>query len=169
MQKTIKIGNKDVTLDNNIVWAIHYRNQFGTDIVPSLMPLVAACFDVVSGLFNAEDIKDMNGQIDVAELLKKVDGDYFVEAISHASGFELVDVIHLTWALAKTADESIPEPEKWARDLGEFPLDVIGPALYDLIIKGVISSKNRKRLKNLKANLQPLHLTTSSSQPQSEG
>ena len=166
MQKTIKIGDKDVTLDNSIVWAIIYRNQFGTDIVPSLMPAIAACFDVMSGLFNTGE--DMTKEIDVSEILRKVDGDYFLEAISHISGVELVDIIHLTWALAKTADEKTPEPEKWAREIGDFPLDIIGPALFDLVIKGVVSSKNLRRLEILKRKLRPLNSTTSSSQQPKE-
>ena len=167
MQKTIKVGDKELTLDNNIVWALNYRNQFGHDIIPSLMPMVAAMFDVISGMVNSgEDLKD---EVDVYELMKKFDGEYFMDAMAHIGAFELVDIINLTWALAKTADEKTPEPEKWARDLGDFPLDIIGPAVFDLIVKGVVSTKNLKRLKNLKGKLQPLISMTSSSQQQSEG
>ncbi len=166
MQKTIKIGSKEVTLDNNIYWSLIYRNQFGTDIVSTLMPAVAACFDVISGMLNTGE--DMTKEIDVSELLQKIDGDYFINAISHIGAFELVDIIHITWALAKTADDSIPEPDKWARELGDFPLDDVMPVLFDLIFKGVISSKNRERLEDLKKRIQPLTLTPSSSQQPKE-
>ena len=76
---------------------------------------------------------------------------------------ELVDVvINVTWALAKCADENIPEPKRWIRQFEEFPLDVIVPEVYELIMKGFSSSKNWKRLEELRDNLkdlQPLHST----------
>lgn len=85
---------------------------------------------------------------------------------------EFVDtVINVTWAMAKAADESILPPKQWVRQFEEFPLDVVGPAVYDLVIRGFVSSKNLKRLKKIGKdlrNLQPSHSTTSSSQDSNE-
>ena len=50
MQKTIKIGDKEVILDNNIGWTMEYRNQEGKDIIPTLLPLMASMLDVFAGL-----------------------------------------------------------------------------------------------------------------------
>ena len=166
MEKIVKVGKKSVRLDNNITWALIYKNQFGKDIVPTLMPAIAAAFDVISGLFNTGE--DMNGKIDIYDVLKKVDGTYFLDAVIHLGGLELEDMIDLTWALAKTADDDIPEPFTWAKELGDFPLDEIAPAVFSLIAKGVVSSKNLKRLKDLKTKLQPSSSTTSFSPQQSE-
>ena len=167
MIKTIKIGDKSVTLDNSIVWALKYRNQFNKDIVPTIMPALAATLDVISGVLNNGE--DINGQIDVNKILKAVDGDYFLNAVIHIGEFEFTDFVHIVWALAKTADESIPEPEKWLREFDSFPVDIIAPAVFDLIVKGVVSSKNLKRLSDLRKRVQPLsNSTTSSSQQQSE-
>ena len=70
---------------------------------------------------------------------------------------EFVDVvINVTWAMAKAADESIEPPKKWVRQFDEFPLDVVGPAVFDMIIKGFVSSKNLKRLENLRTSLKEL-------------
>ena len=166
MIKTIQIGDKEVALDNNIVWALHYRSQFGKDIIPTLMPLLAAVLDVVSGVVRSGE--DVDGNIDVNKVLKTVDGDYVTDAIVHLSGLELNDFIEITWALAKTADETIPEPEKWLRQFDTFPLDVIGPEVFTMIAKGVMSSKNWTRLEGQLKNLQPKSSsTTSSSQRQS--
>lgn len=168
MQKTIKIGKKDVTLDNNIVWTLRYKSQFGKDIVPILMPAMAAILDVVSGVVKSGQTPD--GKIDIKDVLKTVDGEYFTNAIIHLSGLEFTDFLEITWALAKTADDKIPEPEKWYAEFDSFPVDVVGPAVFELIAKGVISSKNLKRLENLKKTLQPESTsTTSSSQRQKEG
>lgn len=166
MVKTIKIGNQSVALDNNIVWALNYRNQFGKDIIPTLMPAMAALLDVISGVVKSGETVD--GSIDMNKVLKTVDGDYFMDAMVHLSGLELNDFIELTWSLAKTADESVPEPEKWLRQFDSFPLDVIGPEVFTLIAKGVISSKNLKRLESLKKSLRPSTSTTSSSQQPKE-
>jgi hypothetical protein len=85
---------------------------------------------------------------------------------------EFVDVlINVTWAMAKAADEDIAPPKQWVKQFDEFPLDVVGPAVYDLVLKGFVSSKNLKRLKNLGKtvkNLQPSHSTTSSSPDSNE-
>ena len=74
--------------------------------------------------------------------------------------------------MAKAADETIEPPKQWVRKFEIFPLDVIGPEVFQMVLKGFISSKNLKRLKtageSLK-NLQPLHSTISSSQDSNEG
>lgn len=170
MEKTIKIGNKSIRLCNDIVWALNYRDQFGQDIVPTLMPALAAGIDILSGIAKTGAI---GGDIYADEILKKMDGDDLMNAIVHLGGLELTDLINITWALAKTADESIPEPRTWAKELGVFPIDEVAPAVIDLVAKGVVSSKNLKRLKDLKAKLRALQpkkssSTTSSSAPQSE-
>lgn len=152
MEKTIKIGNKDVRLNNNIGWAIAYRDQFGRDIVPSLMPMLAGAIDIFSGLIN-ETGKTEN--ITVADLAKVADGDALINAAVHVGALEFVDFINITWALAKCADEDIPEPKKWIKQFDSFPIDIIGPAVFDLILKGVISSKNLQRAKELKERIRP--------------
>ena len=160
MEKTIKIGDKDVRLSNNIGWALIYRDQFGRDIIPTLMPLLAGLLDVLGGLLR-------NGKTDnlsISDLAELMDGDELMNAYVHLSGLEFTDFINITWALAKCADESVPEPTQWVRQFDEFPVDVIGPAVFSLVLKGVMSSKNWKRLTSLKDKIQPLKSTPSSSQ-----
>jgi len=153
MEKTINIGNKEVRLNNNIGWTIDYRDQFGTDIIPTLLPMVAAALDLIKGLLDEmEDTSNLEWQ----DVLKTVDGDTLLDAVVHLGGLEFKDFINVTWAMAKCADETIPEPRTWVRQFEVFPLDEIVPAVFELIYKGVISSKNLTRLKNLKTlPLQP--------------
>lgn len=154
MEKTINIGNKEVRLNNNIGWTIDYRDQFGTDIIPTLLPMVAAALDLIKGLL--EEMEDTSN-LEWQDVLKTVDGDTLLDALVHLGGLEFKDFINVTWAMAKCADETIPEPRTWVRQFETFPLDEIAPAVFELIYKGVISSKNVTRLKNLKTgpNLQP--------------
>jgi len=153
MEKTIQIGNKEVRLNNNIGWTIDYRDQFGTDIIPTLLPMVAAALDLIKGLL--EEMEDTSN-LEWQDVLKTVDGDTLLDALVHLGGLEFKDFINVTWAMAKCADETIPEPRTWVRQFETFPLDEIAPAVFELIYKGVISSKNLTRLKNLKTlPLQP--------------
>ena len=164
MEKTIKIGKKSVRLNNNISWAIAYRDQFGRDIIPALMPLLASALDIISGLINETGKTD---EIDLADLAKLADGDALVNAVIHLGGFEFTDFICITWALAKCADEDIPAPREWVAQFDTFPIDVIAPEVFSLIFKGVVSSKNLKRLEDLKKRIQPSLISTQSSSPDS--
>lgn len=152
MEKTISIGNKDVRLNNNIGWTIDYRDQFGQDIIPTLMPMVAAALDLIKGLL--EEVED-TGDLEWRDLLKTLDGDTLIDALVHLGGLEFRDFINITWAMAKCADGSIPEPRTWVKQFEVFPVDEIAPVVFELIFKGVVSSKNLTRLKDIKKNLQP--------------
>lgn len=165
MEKTIKIGKKSVRLNNNICWAIVYRDQFGRDIIPALMPLLASALDIISGLINETGKTE---DIELADLAKLADGDALLNAVIHLGGFEFTDLICITWALAKCADEDIPAPREWIAQFDSFPIDVIAPEVFTLIFKGVVSSKNLKRLEDLKKRIQPTSISTQSSSPDSK-
>lgn len=152
MIKTITIDDKDIVLDNNVGWTLIYRDQFGRDIIPAIMPLLAGALDVVSGIFQEAGDKK---EITIESLAKLADGDTLINAMIHIGGFEFVDFINITWALAKNADDSIPEPNIWLKQFDEFPIDVIGPEVVKLIFKGMVSSKNLERLNGLMKNVQP--------------
>ena len=167
MEKIIKIGNKEVKLSNNVAWTMEYRDQFGKDIVPALMPLLISAVEGVSAVVAETGGKDIKAE-DIAEAIQGRVTDILLPMFQ----VEFVDtIINVTWAMAKAADEDIEPPKKWVRQFEEFPLDVIIPAVYELVVKGFASSKNLKRLKTLGAslkNLQPSHSMTSSSQDSSE-
>lgn len=169
MEKTINIGDKSVRLNNNIGWALAYRDQFGRDIIPALMPMLASALDIMSGIVEETGkTKDIRPD----DILKIVDGDRLTDAFIHLSGLEFADFINIVWALAKCADDDIPEPKEWVKGFETFPLDEIVPAVFGLIAKGVISSKNFERLKSIIGRLQPMktqsRLTPSSSQDSNE-
>ena len=167
MEKVIKLGKKEVRLSNNVAWTMEYRDQFGKDIVPTLLPVMAAAMEGISSVINSAGTDELTvGKI--AEALEGRAMDIMLPLFQ----VEFVDVIiDMTWAMAKAADEDIEPPKKWVRQFDEFPLDVVGPAVFDLALKGFVSSKNLKRLKKMGTslkNLQPSHSTTSSSQDSNE-
>lgn len=170
MEKTIKIGEKEVRLSNNISWAIIYRDQFGHDIIPTLMPMLAAALDIVSGVISEVG---SNGKVELKDLLQNMDGDKLLDAVIHLSGLEFVEFINITWAMAKAVDDDIPDPKTWVKGFDSFPVDTIAPDVCKLAFKGLVSSKNQKRLRDLKDAIkvtQPTSTSTqSSSQDSSEG
>lgn len=164
MIRTIEIGNKEVRLSNNIGWTMIYKDQFGHDIVSSLTPMLAAGLDLVSGFLS--DV-DTSKPVDAVDILKKIDGDVLIDAMAHLAGVELVDLINITWAMAKAMDDDLPEPKRWVKDFDEFPVDIIAPEVAKLAFKGMVSTKNLKRLMSLRERvktIQPLTSTPSSSQ-----
>ena len=165
MEKVIKIGEKEVRLSNNVAWTMEYRDQFNKDIVPAIMPLLSTMTEAISSVVS-ESGTDLTLQ-SLADAVQGRANDILLPMYQ----LELVDFINVTWAMAKAADEDIDPPRKWIRQFDDFPLDVIGPAVFELVMKGFVSSKNLIRLKGLKVkleNLQPSRSTTSSSQDSNE-
>lgn len=168
MEKIIKIGKQEVRLNNNVAWTMEYRDQFGKDIVPALMPILASLMEGVSTIISESG----SNEVTMADIADAVQGRS-MDVLLPMFQVEFVDVIiNVTWAMAKAADENIEPPKRWVRQFEEFPLDVIVPAVYELVLKGFVSSKNLKRLKKASAslrNLQPSLSTTSSSPDSNEG
>ena len=162
MEKIIKVGKQEVRLNNNVAWTMEYRDQFGKDIVPALMPILASLMEGVSTIISESG----SNEVTMADIADAVQGRS-MDVLLPMFQVEFVDtIINVTWAMAKAADESIEPPKRWVRQFEDFPLDVIVPAVYELVLKGFVSSKNLKRLKRVSAslkNLQPSHSTTSSS------
>lgn len=168
MEKIIKIGKQEVRLNNNVAWTMEYRDQFGKDIIPVVMPLLASMVEGVSTIM-ADAGKE--GEISMEGIASALEGRA-IDVLLPAFQAEFVDlIVNVTWAMAKAADENIEPPKRWVRQFDEFPLDIVGPAVFDLIMKGFVSSKNLKRLKKIGndiKNLQPSHSTTSSSPDSNE-
>ena len=146
---------------------MEYRDQFGKDIVPALMPILASLMEGVSTIISESG----NNEVTMADIADAVQGRS-MDVLLPMFQVEFVDtIVNVTWAMAKAADENIEPPKRWVRQFEEFPLDVVVPAVYELVLKGFVSSKNLKRLKKVSEslkNLQPSHSTTSSSPDSNE-
>lgn len=158
MEKNIKIDSKNsLKLNNNVGWLFIYKDQFGRDIVPTLVPVLNAGIDLVFGIY-----KETGGKF-TKDSIMQIDTDALTDALIQATAIEATDLINITWALAKNADEDIPEPREWVRQFDTFPVDVIAPEVFKMLFKGMVSTKNSRRLQNLFENLQPSLTSTNSS------
>ncbi len=167
MEKIINIGEHEVRLNNNVAWTMEYRDQFGKDIVPALMPVLASMLEGVSSVIAEAGAE----KIELEPLANALEGKT-MEILMPLFQVEFVDtIINVTWAMAKAADETIAPPKRWVRQFETFPLDVVVPAVYELVLTGFVSSKNLNRLKSIGKslkNLQPSHSMTLSSQDSNE-
>jgi hypothetical protein len=172
MIKNIKVGNKEIQLDNNVGWAMEYKDQFGSDIIPAIMPIFASALDIIAELVNRTG---KTKEITISDILSLTDGDALINAMVHLGGLEFVDFLNITWALAKNADNDIPDPKTWAKQFDTcFPVDEIAPEVVKLIFKGMVSSKNQRKLNSLikafqQEKTKKSHSTISSSPDSSEG
>ena len=163
MVKTIELREGlQITLANDSLWFEEYRDQFGQDILPTIMPLILAVGNSISAL--AEEAGSLD-EIDQDTFVRMLGSEALLDIGLRFSAFEITDIMHIMWAMAKTYDEDIEDPKAWQRKLAgpeheALPIvDVIIPALAELVVKGVVGSKNWERLtaeaKDIKSKLQP--------------
>lgn len=158
MIKTIKIDSKtSLKVSNNIGWMMAYRDQFGRDIVPTLIPVLSAVLDIAVEVNKAASEEGVSA----ADVFKAMETDTLRDALIEVSGLEMVDLINIVWAMAKAADDDIEEPREWVKQFEAFPLDTILPVIFDLCLKCMVSSKNLKRLQTGMQGLRPSLLTES--------
>lgn len=167
MEKIVKIGKQEVRLNNNMAWTMEYRDQFGKDILPAIMPLLAS---MIEGISTVMADASNTGELSTTSIAESLEGRS-MDILLPMFQAEFVDlVLNVTWAMAKAADENIEPPKKWIRQFDSFPVDVVGPVVYDMVLKGFVSSKNLKRLKKIGESLktlQPRSQSTTSSSPDS--
>lgn len=107
MEKTVKIGDKQVTFKCTGGTMMRYRNQFNREFLVDL-----------------EKLKDIDkpGQF----------GNMSLEP------FECI-----LWTMAKTADDSIPDPLTWLDSFDFFPTLKIWKEVQDIVINSIkVNSKN---------------------------
>ena len=152
MEKIINIEGQELMLNNQVAWTMEYKDQFGRDIVPVIMPMVSAIVEGLASVISENDTTELS-----AKQISEAFQGRSMEILLPMFQVEFVDIIlNVTWALAKCADETIPEPKKWIRQFETFPLDVIVPEVYQLVMQGFVSSKNWARLKEMSEKLQIL-------------
>lgn len=157
MEKTITLEDgKELKLSSNLTWLMIYRNEFGHDIVPTLVPLLNTGVDIIFGAYQATD-----GMQDIKKFWS-MDTSVIKDALFEASGLEMVEIMYIVWSMAKAADNSILEPMRWFQQFETFPLDIILPEVFEMIYKHFISTKNSSRLQEMLASLKPESTSTKS-------
>ena len=155
MKKTIKWKSngeeRTLVLDNTHTWMLYYQEQFERDIVPDLVPVLNAAIEAFFSVLKQVDIvkvSKMPKERAAKEIFDKVDPEALRDAIIEASAIDATTLLRITWALAKTADEDIPDDLiTWSRSLEDLTLDTIAGEVFALVFKAMLSGKNSKRLR----------------------
>lgn len=165
----VKIS-KDCTLklDASIGWLIKYREQFGHDILPDLLPLISAGIELAANTASSID----TNTVDVKKLIETIDKEAIQDLMMNIAMLESTTVLNIIWALnanyLKKNGQEVKPIDVWAEQFDNFPLDVILPKALKLIVESTVSSKNLKRLQNLTTTMKKSAQTGSSSEQSQE-
>ena len=138
MIKTIQIDNQPIDINTSLGWLFCYREQFGHDILPDLLPLLEAALNGLADIYDEQE--EVN-------LIEKLNDETISQIIVSLSTLEVLTVANILWARCKNAGET-KRPEEWLNSFDVFPMDIIVPQLFRSIVESSISSKNSQRLLN---------------------
>ena len=163
MEKTIKLDSKtSVRVSNNIEWALIYKDQFGRDVLPMLIPIANTFIELAVSMMKSTDGKALE-QGKIGDAIKGIDVYDVQSALYSLAGLEFTDILNITWAMAKAADDSIEEPRVWVRSLTSFPVDAVVPVIFDMNMQFLTTTKNYKRLQAAVEALKPKNSTSTES------
>ncbi len=113
MEKTIEISGKQVNFKTSGAIPKRYKMQFQRDFFKDLLSMGAAA--------------SVDGKVSVDEI-KNINFDLFYD---------------IAWAMAKTADPTIPDPLTWLDGFEEFPIMEILPELQDMLAATISTTKKK--------------------------
>ena len=143
MIKTIEFEGQKVELNTSAGWLFAYKNRFGHDIFPDLMPIVESVVGALASLLESGET-----EINAGNVKGLMDDETITDAFIKLAGMEITTIYQVLWAMAYNADKSIGGPEDFFNSFEKFPLDVIIPELFTAIVESSVSSKNGERLLN---------------------
>lgn len=142
MIKTVQFEGHSVEINTSAGWLFVYRQQFGRDILPDIMPVIESILAAVAELL--EDGK--TDEISLKEIAEAAQTGALVDAFTKMAGMELMTMYQVFYAMAKNAEKGIEPPEDYFNSFDVFPLDIILPEMFSGIVESSISSKNSKSL-----------------------
>lgn len=162
MEKTIKAGKKIYKLTNKVKWMQVYKNEFGRDIMPMLVPVANAFLELAVSVMKATGGKALD-MSKAGEVLKDIDIADIQSSMYSLAGLEFTDLLAITWSMARTLDEDTADFETWVDEFVDdfFPVDEIAPAIVEINAKALMSTKNYSRLQKAVESLKPKTNSTS--------
>lgn len=167
MEKTIIIDGKQVRLRTSAATPLRYKMQFGTDYFADLLKLSKVLnvgskddelrkkelkelgneeLKTILKTKNIEGYSRMNkGQLvrAVLELEQGEETSFDIDKISFEDlhYLDTMVIYNFIWVMAKSGDDSIPDPFVWLDNFETMPLDDILPEITDLLNASVRTKK----------------------------
>lgn len=164
MIREIRIEDKKIEIDSSAGWLYEYRDRFGHDILPDIMPIIESV--LAAGI---SVLQESGGEVNEKTIMDALNNDALVEAFIKVSGMETLTIFNIFWAMAYNANDMIQRPKEFFNQFERFPLDIVVPALFYTIIDSSISSKNAERLLTRLREMSPSDWIQSRSQESKEG
>lgn len=146
MVKTITIGDQSVELNSSAGWLYVYRENFGHDILPDIMPIIEAALGMLLKLMEGLQEDGQADEISFENFIKVMDEDLISEIIINLVGMEMTTFLNIFWAMAKNQSEGIEQPKEFFNKFETISFDKIIPEIFRMILNSSISSKNAGRL-----------------------
>lgn len=163
MIKSINMGNgQSLEINSSGGWLYVFQEQFGYDVLPLLMPALEAGLKAVGIAVQGTNGKD---KIEAAELLANFDDENISEIMQSFAGLQLTTMLNIVWAMAKNANDEIPEPKVFYNSFDEFPSDLVISEVVKQIINTTISKKNRAKIA---ARMKAMNLSASTNSQSQE-
>lgn len=164
MIRKLEFEGQSLEINSSVGWLYAYRNRFGHDILPDLMPLVESILAAVASI-----LEESKGTVSADTIRDAFNNDSFIDAFIKIAGMEVITVYNILWAMAYNADKSIPGPDEYFNRFEKLPVDVILPDLFYAIVDSSVSSKNAERLLGRLKKAIPSESISSPSQESTEG
>ncbi len=118
MEKTINIDGRPVTFKATGGVMYRYKAQFGRELLTDL----------------AELEEYTNSAVEVNTRQKRPDGKIEIKKVTvyDKTKLNLESLYNILWIYAKTADESIPDPQAWLDTFDKFPVYDIYEQLQEI-------------------------------------
>ena len=161
MEKTIKAGKKSYKLTNKVKWMQVYKNEFGRDIMPMLIPVANAFLEIAVSVMKATGGKSLD-MSKAGEVMKDIDIADIQSSMYSLAGLEFTDLLAITWSMARTMDDETADFDTWVDEFVDdlFPVDEIAPTIIEINAKALMSSKNYSRLRKAVESLKPMTRST---------
>lgn len=157
MIRSIQINeNQSVEVNSSAGWLLLYRETFGRDILPDILPVAETVITAAQ-----EVLAETEDDLSTKAIMKALSNGALIDALGALSTLELVTIIKILWALAKNNDREIPTVYDWANSFETISLDTVAPDLLFLIVDSFSSSKNSERLKELTKRMRGTASSTS--------
>lgn len=132
MIKTINFGNHSVEVNTSAGWLYAYRQQFGNDVLQDIYPLLVGVLETLS------ENHAKNGE--------NLDVGVAYDILIRLASLELTTVYNIFWAMAANQNRNIKPPISFFNQFDTFPVDIILPEIFVMLIESSVSSKNAKSL-----------------------
>ena len=90
MIREIRIEDRTVEINSSAGWLYEYRNRFGHDILPDIMPIIESVLAAGVSL-----LQESGGEVNEKTIMDAMNNDALVDAFIKVSGMEFLTIFNI--------------------------------------------------------------------------